>query len=101
LGRITFGPRLRKTFQQEGRSFSITPNVNLRGIWDFEQPDFLDINTGLASASTDALRARIEGGLDVSLNRSTRLTVNGFYDGIGTTNFEAYGAKLGISFPLH
>ncbi|NNE59135.1 MAG: DUF11 domain-containing protein [Hellea sp.] len=98
LGRMTFGPRFSKTFRQGGTT-SITPNFGLRGIWDFQQADILNLNTGLATG-TDKLRARAESGLTFGFGGDTRLTFVGFYDGIGATNYEAYGGKVGIYFPI-
>ena len=97
LGRATFGPQFSKSFKYGGTQ--IRPSFEVRGVWDFDQADILIIDTGLAQ-STDSLRARSEAGLTTIFESGTTLSLDGFYDGIGASNFEAYGFKinLGLTF---
>ena len=94
LGRLTFGPRASKTFKTSSGN-SITPSFGLRGVWDFEQADIVDLSTGFASG-TDNLRARTEVGISLGLSGGTNVSADGFYDGIGAGDFEAYGISLGL-----
>lgn len=98
LGRLTFGPRFSKEFQRKS-GMTLSPSFNFRGVWDFEQPEILDINTGLGT-STDELRARTEFGITSRMPNGLRLTLDGYYDGIGTSEYESYGTRLGFNVPL-
>jgi outer membrane autotransporter protein len=98
LGRVTFGPRVSKTFETNTKT-TLTPTLSVRGIWDFEQADIVNLDTGLATA-TGAFRARTEAGLAIGLPGGASLTLDSFYDGIGQDDYEAYGGLFGISFPL-
>ena len=97
LGRATFGPRLSKPFQSG--SVRLQPSIEVRGIWDFDQAEILIIDSGLAQV-TDSLRARTEAGLAATFASGTTLSFEGFFDGIGAANYEAYGAQinLGLTF---
>ena len=99
IGRLTFGPRFSKIFDVS-ENVSISPEFEIRGVWDFEQAEILNLDSGLANGQ-NALRARTEGGLNIAYSNGTRLTLDGFYDGIGSTDFEAYGMKAGVSFPIN
>jgi outer membrane autotransporter protein len=96
LGRATFGPTFSKTFKFT-EEVDLTPNFKLRGVWDFEKTDIVNLNTGLA-LGTDDLRARTEAGFTADFGSGTSLGLDGFYDGIGAENFEAYGVKINVNF---
>ena len=98
LGRVVFGPRLSRTYVHDKR-ISITPNFNFRGIWDFEEAQIVNLDTG-SFLNSDGLRGRFESGLLFSFPSGTRLGFDGFYDGIGAANFESYGLKLNVNFEL-
>lgn len=98
LGRATFGPRISKTFAYSDK-VNVIPNLSVRGIWDFTKTDIVNLNTGL-STGTDNLRARTEAGLTALFESGTSLRLDGFYDGIGSESFEAYGVKINVSFEL-
>ena len=99
LGRAAFGPRFTKKIQAS-ETINVSPTFGVRGIWDFEQADILDVQSGINS-QTEQFRARTEGGISVDfLKHGSRLSLDGFYDGIGVNDFEAYGAKLSVSFPF-
>lgn len=97
LGRATFGPRFSKSFLS-GKT-RLQPSFEIRGVWDFDQAEILIIDSGLTQ-QTDALRARTEAGFAAIFESGTSLSIEGFYDGIGASNFEAYGGKinLGLTF---
>ncbi|NQY97033.1 MAG: autotransporter outer membrane beta-barrel domain-containing protein [Henriciella sp.] len=55
LGRLTFSPNLSQSWAQpDGTSFSM--NWNLKGIWDFDTADLVDVDTGLLARSDAELR---------------------------------------------
>lgn len=92
------GPRVSKTFETNKKT-TLTPTLGLRGIWDFEQAEIVNLDTGLAAA-TGAFRARTEAGLAIGLPGGATLTLDSFYDRIGQADYEAYGGLFGISFPM-
>ena len=94
IGRLTFGPRVSKAFNIN-ETTTITPNLLLRGVWDFESAGLMDLNSGFVTEDNQ-LRARFEGGFGASFANGITLKLDGFYDGIGTEQFEAYGFAMGI-----
>ena len=94
LGRATMGPRFSKTFDLD--TMRLTPSFEMRGVWDFDQAQIVSLDSGLAQ-STDELRMRTEFGLMSTFQSGTSLSLDGFYDGIGASNFEAYGVKANLS----
>jgi hypothetical protein len=70
----------------------LTPSIGLKGIWNFADTGFLNVATGAAStANNNRLSARLDAGLDVSVDEGVTLQFKGFFDGIGASNYKAYG----------
>lgn len=100
LGRVTFGPRIGYAYRNESGGV-IEPYVELKGIWDFDKAETVDIGSGLASGSTDSLRARIQGGFSARMANGWSFTGEGFYDGIGADDLDIYGGKARITIPFN
>jgi outer membrane autotransporter protein len=98
LGRATFGPRVSKTYVVDNR-YILSPSLNFEGIWDFDQAHIVSLETGLAN-TTDALRARLESGLALGFKNGSSLNLEGFYDGIGVSRYEAHGLRINFSLPF-
>ena len=77
----------------------ISPHLGIKGIWDFDKAEIVNLTSGLAAGS-DNLRARVEGGITVQLPNGWSLSGDGFYDGIGTSDLEAYGGSVKLRVPL-
>ena len=100
LGRVTFGPKVATTLTRPDGT-TIAPYVTVKGIWDFDKADIVDLDTGLAPSGASDLRARVEGGFTVATPLGTSLTGEGFFDGIGDSRARAYGGHLRLTMPLH
>jgi outer membrane autotransporter protein len=101
LGRLTFGPKVSTSFDLPDGT-GLTTHLGLKGIWDFDQAEIVDLDTGLASSgSSDDLRGRVDGGLSARYTNGWIVTGNAFYDGIGVDDLESYGGEVGIKIPLH
>jgi outer membrane autotransporter protein len=100
LGRMTFGPKVSYNFKAQDGTL-ISPHLGLKGIWDFQKADIVDLDTGAPTNSNDNLRARIEAGITASFANGWSLDGQGFYDGIGTNNLEAYGGSVKLTMPLN
>ncbi len=98
LGRLTFGPKFSYSYRRVG-GITVTPYIGIRGIWDFDKAEIVILTSGLASGSDD-LRARAEGALSVQMTNGWSLDGQGFYDGIGSNDFEAYGGRITLAAPL-
>ncbi len=99
LGRLSFGPKVSTTFQRKDGT-SISPYLGIKGLWDFERSAIVDLTTGLASESTDDLRARVDAGITIRLPDGLTLNGEGFYDGLGTQDYKSYGGSIRINIPL-
>ena len=100
LGRLTFGPKFAYTIHGAGGT-TITPEFGIMGIWDFDKAEIVDLDTGRPTGSNDDVRARIEAGITVALPSGMSLQGEGFYDGIGASNSEAYGGRMRLNLPLN
>ena len=100
LGRLTFGPKVSTSFETSS-GVILAPYVGLTGIWDFEKAEIVDVTTGLATGSSDDLRARVEGGVTMNLANGWTLNGEGFYDGIGVADLDAYGGSVKLTVPLN
>ncbi len=67
----------------------------------FEATGTLDINTGLVAASNEGVRGRIESGVELESTYGFIIRGEGFYDGIGADDFEAYGGSAKVIVPLN
>ena len=100
LGRMTFGPEVSTSFKASNGTI-MSPHIGLKGIWDFDKAQTIDLNTGLASGSDNDLRASVEAGLAMLLTNGWRLAGEGHYDGIGDDSLEAYGGSVKLTVPFH
>lgn len=98
LGRVIFGPKVTTRFR--AGNAVIFPYFGIKGIWDFDRNDTVDVATGLA-VGTDDFRGRVEGGASIALPSDIYLTSEGFYDGIGADDFDAYGGSVTLRVPLN
>jgi len=99
LGRLTFGPKVSTNMQMKDGT-TISPYLGIKGIWDFKTAKEVDLTTGLTASGSDDFRARVDGGLSVRLPNSMMLTGEGFFDGIGAGDYDAYGGSITIRMPL-
>lgn len=79
----------------------IIPKVGITGIWDFDKAEVVDLATGLPTGSSAEIRARVEAGISISLPSGMSLQGEGFYDGIGASDVEAYGGSVKLNLPLN
>ena len=94
LGRLEFGPEVTWAVPTSGE-IDLGLSLGLSGIYDFSQ---LSNGTapGLASSGTP-FRARIKSGVDIGVpDTSFRIAAEGFYDGIGVSDFQSYGGSLNV-----
>lgn len=98
LGRLTFGPKFGYMIQGSDGTV-IIPKVGITGIWDFDKAEVVDLATGLPTGSSAEIRARVEAGISISLPSGMSLQGEGFYDGIGASDVEAYGGSVKLNLP--
>lgn len=72
-----------------------SPFLSVSGIYDFNRlVSAIPTDAALASADEN-FRARVEGGAELVIpSPGIRVLGEGFYDGIGVSDYEAYGGKL-------
>ncbi|MGI9364116.1 MAG: prealbumin-like fold domain-containing protein [Rhizobiaceae bacterium] len=100
LGHLSFGPTF-STRRVTETGLLIEPSVGLHGIWIFDPADTVDIDTGIVSGSEAGVRARIEAGLSMLDTGNRSFSLNGFYDGIGSSDVQSYGAMGHFRMPLN
>ncbi|WP_082826936.1 autotransporter domain-containing protein [Pseudovibrio sp. WM33] len=94
LGRLEFGPRVSYDYLSE-TGYLFSPFLSVSGIYDFNRlVSAIPTDATLASADEN-FRARVEGGAELVIpSPGIRVLGEGFYDGIGVSDYEAYGGKL-------
>lgn len=98
LGRLTFGPEIARRFvAADGATYE--PFVALTGSWDFARSQDLSL-TG-QPASADAFHGKVQAGLLARMPNGVSLRVAGSYDGIGSSDFDAYGGQFWLNIPLY
>ena len=90
---------MRYEFTTEDGLF-ISPFFSAQGIWDFLSQPLVNVQTGIATDTTDDPRVRFEGGVSVRTSRGATVEASGFFDGVGQSDFRAYGGSLQVRVPF-
>ncbi|WP_420004415.1 choice-of-anchor D domain-containing protein [Arenibacterium sp. LLYu02] len=100
LGRLEFGPKLSWDVYLKGQNL-LTPYVSLSGIYDFNKLQTTNASDPSLASSDSDLRARLEfGATYIVPDRNIQVSFEGFYDGIGVSDFESFGASINIEIPF-
>jgi len=92
-GTFTFGPRV--STQVELNDFTrLEPFVTLEGIWTFAQENTATTVAESPGLEDKGLRGRGELGFTLFGGGSSSLSASGFYDGLGSSDFEAWGGEI-------
>lgn len=98
LGEFRFGPKIKRTYDLGDGDF-VTPTVGISGVVNF------DVNNNAASQgfalSNRDLRARFDIGLSKTQANGTTLSFSSFYDGLGVSNYDAWGGSFKLTLPLN
>lgn len=95
LGEIKFGPNVSRKFTTDDDTV-IQAKIGFSGIYNFG----VNGNSSNSTLSNGKLRARLDGVVTASLESGKSLSLNGYYDGIGVTNFQSYGGGIKLSIPF-
>lgn len=98
LGRLIFGPELRYSHEL-ANGIVLTPSVSIEGIWNYDPADYTSAD-GLI-ANSDDIRASARAGLNIQARGGWYINASGFYDGIGTSDLEAYGGNIKLVVPFN
>ena len=77
----------------------IKPFITLKGVLDFASSDGAKALDGSAVAD-DVFRGRFEAGASFLTLGRVSISGEGFYDGIGTNDFKAYGGSARVIVQL-
>ncbi|MEL7047982.1 MAG: choice-of-anchor D domain-containing protein, partial [Pseudomonadota bacterium] len=100
LGRLTFGPEVSSSYKTPDGT-TVSGHLGIKGIWDFAAPQLRDLDTGLAADANQGVRARVGAGATIGLSNGWNLLGDGFYDGIGADDLDAYGGSIRMTLPLN
>lgn len=98
VGEVRFGPSLSKSIEFEYGGLLI-PTIGVSGVYNFGIRE--DAAQQGFALGNDDVRARVDAGFRSVGSSGISLTVDGFYDGLGANDYEAYGGSAKVSFPLH
>ena len=97
MGELRFGPTISHTWELDN-GLVIRPSFGASGVWNFAvNKEGMFPTSGLSS---NKLRARFNAGLSITKRDDWSLNLSGFYDGVGTNGFDAYGGSLRLTVPL-
>ena len=97
FGELSFGPTFSRVITR-GDGSTITPRLGVTGVMNFDVSDNLAAQGHVLG--TDQFRARLTAGLGIDMASGSRLTFEGYYDGIGAAGYEAYGLSVELSVPF-
>ena len=95
LGQIKFGPTFSTSFMAKNE-VQVQPSFTVNGIYNFGQQGV----TSVGADETDGFRGRIEAAVKLTNRYGTRVELGANYDGIGQSDFEAWGIKAQVTIPL-
>ncbi|MCP5074556.1 MAG: autotransporter outer membrane beta-barrel domain-containing protein [Rhodobacteraceae bacterium] len=98
LGQFRFGPNISGHFVG-GNGTIFEPHFTIDAIYNFGDTSGVTI-TNPSSSVVDGWRARLEAGVNIINRNGVRLSFSGSYDGIGQSDYSAYGAKVYVSIPF-
>ena len=95
MGQIKFGMGFETpVFIAEGNGSSLLTG-NISGIGTYTKGTN---NAAIVVPSYHGYRARIDLGLTHEMDGGARISITSFYDGIGVTDYESYGANISFEF---
>lgn len=75
------------------------PYLTLSGIYDFNKLQDIEPTDAALVSSNEDFRARLEAGAVFLVpDRNIKIAVEGFYHGIGVSDYESSGATVSIQF---
>ena len=99
-GTLEFGPTFTlQTFELDF-GMLLTPHLTLEGIWTFAQTNTATTASNQPGLGRTGVRGRIEAGLSLAGKDGASMTVSAFHDGLGNSDFSAWGGKLNLSKPF-
>ena len=98
LGQVRFGPNMSTRFVDDNGTI-VEPHFTFDGIFNFGDTSGV-IVTNPSTIHSDGWRARVEAGVRFTGTDGAHLDISGNYDGIGQSDFEAYGGTVKIVIPV-
>lgn len=95
-GTFEFGPRISYRIEVSEETM-LEPFASLEGIWTFKQDNTATVVSESPGLAETGLRGRGEVGFALSGKAGSSLSASAFYDGIGSVEFESWGATLRLS----
>lgn len=94
LGQATAGASFSTEFDMNN-GFIASPHVGLTGIWTFEDTGYFNTTTGTASGNSKGeFSGRLDFGFAISNTENVSLSISGFHEGLGDTDYTATGGKI-------
>jgi len=94
-GYFEFGPELAYAIAMHDGA-SLLPSLTLQGVWTFAQDNTASAPSNAPGLADTGLRGRVELGLAYA-RPGFSIAAATYYDGIGDTDFESWGARVKLS----
>ena len=96
-GEVRFWPTISFDHYNDDGSI-IRPKFGVSGVWNFDVKNGVIAST--APIGTGDVRARFDLGVVILTTEHWNLDIGGYYDGVGISNYDAYGGKARVVVPL-
>lgn len=96
-GEVRFGPSFSYDIKLDQKVI-VRPKIGFSGVWNFDIEN--GVNSQGAVIGIDDVRGRLSAGLTAFSASDWSLNIEGFYDGIGVDNYNAYGGKIRLVIPF-
>lgn len=100
FARLTVGPRFSRRFEINDVG-SVAPYLGVKVIWDLAKAKTIDYASDPALRNDNDLRGRVEGGVSIDVGGGLTVDGEGFYDGFGAHEFEAFGGSVNFTLSLN
>ena len=97
-GEVNFGPTVSYDMQLDD-GWGLQPYLGVTGVWSFGVRNGVSIKT--SGPVTGDVRGKFSGGVNLVQGQWLSLVLDGFYDGIGVADYEAYGGKARLRVRLN
>jgi outer membrane autotransporter protein len=96
-GEVRAGPTFSREFVRDD-GIRLIPSFGISGVWNFDLED-TTASQG-TTLGTEDFRVRFDAGIRTLTTDSWYVDLNGFYDGVGASDYYSYGGRAKLTVPL-
>ncbi|MDJ0822273.1 MAG: autotransporter outer membrane beta-barrel domain-containing protein [Paracoccaceae bacterium] len=98
LGQLKLGPTFNGQFETEN-GLQYAPYFGIDAIYNLGETTGVTV-TNPSTPATEGWRGRLQAGVDFTTPGGAQISFGGSYDGIGRSDYEAWGLNFDVTIPL-